>query len=49
MIEARLPKKGTDMLKKKVVRRAWTATEVRELETLAKKRAGVAKIYKALK
>jgi hypothetical protein len=35
--------------KKKVVRRVWTATDVRELESLAKKRAGVAKISKALK
>jgi hypothetical protein len=35
--------------KKKMVRRAWTATDVRELKSLAKKRAGVAKISKALK
>ena len=37
------------MPKKKVVRPAWTATDVRELKILAKKRAGVAKISKALK
>ncbi len=35
--------------KKKVVRRAWTAMDVRELKSLAKKRTGVAKISKALK
>ena len=35
--------------KKKVVRRVWTATDVRELRTLAKKKIGVAKIAKALK
>jgi hypothetical protein len=37
------------MPKKKVVRRAWTAKDVRELKSLAKKRTGVAKISKALK
>jgi hypothetical protein len=37
------------MAKKKVVRRAWTATDVRELKTLAKKKTGVVKISKALK
>ncbi len=35
--------------KKKAVRRAWTATDVRELKSLAKKRAGVTRISKALK
>ena len=35
--------------KKKVVRRVWTATDVRELRTLAKKKIGVTKIAKALK
>jgi len=35
--------------KKKVVRRVWTATDVRELRTLAKKKIGVAKIAKTLK
>jgi hypothetical protein len=35
--------------KKKVTRRAWTVTDVRELKSLAKKRTGVAKISKALK
>ena len=49
MINARFPKVGTDMPKKKVVRRAWTATDVRELKSLAKRKAGVAKISKALK
>jgi hypothetical protein len=35
--------------KRKIARRAWTSTEVRELKSLAKKRIGVAKISKALK
>ena len=35
--------------KKKTVRRAWTASDVRELKTLAKKKAGVANISKTLK
>lgn len=43
-------KNGTEMAKKKkVTRRAWTATDVRELKSLAQKRTGVAKISKALK
>jgi hypothetical protein len=37
------------MAKKKLVRRAWTSTDVRELKSLAKKRTGVLKISKALK
>jgi hypothetical protein len=37
------------MAKKKLVRRAWTSTDVRELKTLAKKRTGVVKISKLLK
>ncbi|MGO8913797.1 MAG: hypothetical protein ACLQDM_31360 [Bradyrhizobium sp.] len=37
------------MAKKKMVRRAWTSSDVRELKSLAKKRIGVAKISKALK
>jgi len=49
VIKARF-KKGTEMAKKKkVTRRAWTVTDVRELKSLAKKRTGVAKISKALK
>jgi len=35
--------------KKTTVRRAWTSTDVRELKSLAKKKAGVARIAKALK
>jgi hypothetical protein len=42
-------KNGTEMKKKKVVRRAWTSSDVRELKSLAKKKTGVAKISKALK
>ena len=37
------------MAKKKIVRRAWTSSDVRELKSLAKKKIGVAKISKALK
>lgn len=38
------------MAKKKVVaRRAWTATEIHKLKGLAKKKAGVDKIARALK
>ena len=37
------------MAKKKLVRRAWTAADVRELKSLAKKKVGVTKISKALK
>jgi hypothetical protein len=35
--------------KKTTVRRAWTPSDVRELKSLAKKKAGVARIAKALK
>jgi len=35
--------------KKKVVRRAWTKDDVRTLKTMAKSKAGVNKISKALK
>jgi hypothetical protein len=35
--------------KKTTVRRAWTSSDVRELKSLAKKKAGVANIAKALK
>ena len=42
-------KKGTDMAKKTVKLRPWTATEVYKLKGLAKKKAGAAKIAKALK
>jgi aspartate oxidase len=36
-------------VKKTTVRRAWTSSDVRELKSLAKKKAGVARIAKALK
>jgi hypothetical protein len=50
VLEAPFLKKGTEMAKKKKsVRRAWTATDVRELKSLAKKKIGAAKIAKALK
>jgi hypothetical protein len=35
--------------KKKTVRRAWAASDVRELRSLAKKKIGAAKISKSLK
>ena len=41
--EAKLAKK------KKMVRRAWSKEEVRTLKTMAKAKAGVTKIAKALK
>jgi hypothetical protein len=37
------------MAKKKVIRRAWTSSDARELKSLAKKKIGVAKIAKTLK
>ena len=51
VLEARTAKTtiGKTMAKKKIVRRAWTISDVRELKSLAKKKAGVAKISKALK
>ena len=42
-------KKVTAMAKKKIIRRAWTSLDVRELKSLAKKKIGVAKISKALR
>jgi hypothetical protein len=42
------PAKKTPV-KKTTVRRAWTSSDVRELKSLAKKKAGVARIAKALK
>lgn len=35
--------------KKKMIRRAWTAADKKELKSLAKKRVGVVKVSKALK
>jgi hypothetical protein len=35
--------------KQKIVRRAWTSSEVRELKSLAKDKKGANKIAKALK
>ena len=43
-------KKGTDMAKKKkVIRRAWSKEDLRTLKRMAKAKAGVTKISKALK
>jgi hypothetical protein len=43
------PTKGDEMAKKKkIVRRAWTPSEVRELRSLAKKKVGVKRISKGL-
>ena len=41
--------KGTEMKKKKVVRRAWSKEDVRTLKTMAKDKQGVTRIAKALK
>jgi hypothetical protein len=50
VIQARFSRKEPKLAKKKkVVRRAWTSSDVRELKSLAKKKVGVAKIAKALK
>jgi hypothetical protein len=50
VIEGRSRNQEAMMAKmKKVIRRKWTATDVRELKSLAKKRTGVKKISKALK
>jgi hypothetical protein len=35
--------------KKKVIRRAWSKEDIRTLKTMAKSKAGVTKIAKALK
>ncbi len=42
-------KSAKETTAKKTVRRAWTSSDVRELKSLAKKKAGVARIAKALK
>jgi hypothetical protein len=42
-------KKKSTKAKKKTVRRAWTASDVRELKSLAKKKSGVTRISIALK
>jgi DNA replicative helicase MCM subunit Mcm2 (Cdc46/Mcm family) len=42
-------KNGIEMKKKKVARRSWTSSDIRELKSLAKKKTGVTKISKALK
>ena len=50
VLKARFSEKEPNLAKKqKVVRRAWTSTDVRELKSLAKKKTGVTKIAKALK
>ena len=49
VLQARFSKKGTEMKKKKVVRRAWSKEDVRTLKTMAKDKQGVTKIAKALK
>jgi hypothetical protein len=37
------------MKKKKIIRRPWSKSDVRELKSLAKKKSGAKKIAKALK
>jgi hypothetical protein len=48
LLEARLSQTGADM-PKTVKLRPWTATDVHKLKGLAKKKAGVDKIARALK
>jgi hypothetical protein len=49
VIRIRFTKMEPKMKKKKLVRREWSTSDVRELKSLAKKKTGVAKISKALK
>jgi hypothetical protein len=50
MLKARFSKRESKLAKKKkVVRRAWSKEDVRTLKTMAKAKAGVTKISKALK
>jgi len=50
MLEGRLfIKNGIEMAKKKMIKRAWTVSDVKTLKSLAKKKTGVTKISKALK
>jgi hypothetical protein len=50
VIQARFSKKEPKLAKKKkVVSRAWSKEDVRTLKTMAKSKAGVNKISKALK
>jgi hypothetical protein len=49
VIETRFTTTEPEMKKKKLVRRVWSTSDVRELKSLAKKKAGVARISKALK
>jgi hypothetical protein len=49
VIQARFSNKGTEMAKKTVKLRPWTATDIHKLKGLAKKKAGVEKIARVLK
>ena len=50
VIQGRFTKNGAKMAKaKKIVRRAWTKDDVRQMKTMAKAKAGVKRIAKALK
>jgi len=50
VIQGRFTKTGVKMAKaKKTVRREWTKDDVRQMKTMAKAKAGVTKIAKALK
>jgi hypothetical protein len=49
VIERRSAQIGVMMAKKTKVRREWTATEIRKLKGLAKKKVGVDKIARTLK
>jgi hypothetical protein len=50
MLQARFSPKGAEMAKKKMtIRRPWSKDDVRTLKMMAKAKAGVNKISKALK
>jgi hypothetical protein len=51
LVQGRFLKTGATMAKakKKIVRREWTKADVKQMKTMAKAKAGVKKIAKALK
>ena len=51
LVQGRFLKTGVKMAKakKKIVRREWTKADVKQMKTMAKAKAGVKKIAKALK
>jgi hypothetical protein len=49
VLQSPVLEKGTEMKKKKVVRRAWSKEDFRRLRTMARDKQGVTRIAKALK